>query len=101
MGTKHAVHILREKIGSPATQQKKSVLFQDLLPEHTLFFCWVAGLPIFSRRMCTACLVPIETGSVSTVDTEPVSMGTKHAVHILREKIGSPATQQKKSVLLS
>lgn len=33
MGTKHAVHILREKLGSPATQQEKSVLFQELLPE--------------------------------------------------------------------
>jgi cohesin complex subunit SCC1 len=33
MGTKHAVHILREKLGDSATQQKKSVLFQDLLPE--------------------------------------------------------------------
>ncbi|CAI7660157.1 unnamed protein product [Penicillium crustosum] len=34
-----------------------------------------------------------------TVDTEPVSMGTKHAVHILREKLGSSTTQQKQSVL--
>ncbi|KAJ5545153.1 Rad21/Rec8-like protein C-terminal [Penicillium sp. DV-2018c] len=33
MGTKHAVHILREQLGDSATQQKKSVLFQDLLPE--------------------------------------------------------------------
>ncbi|KAJ5872575.1 uncharacterized protein N7529_004928 [Penicillium soppii] len=33
MGTKHAVHILREKLGDSATSQKKSVLFQDLLPE--------------------------------------------------------------------
>jgi len=33
MGTKHAVHILREKLGDSTDQQKKSVLFQDLLPE--------------------------------------------------------------------
>ncbi|CAI7605680.1 unnamed protein product [Penicillium bialowiezense] len=33
MGTKHAVHILREKLGDDSTQQKKSVLFQDMLPE--------------------------------------------------------------------
>ncbi|KAJ5585409.1 Rad21/Rec8-like protein C-terminal [Penicillium hispanicum] len=33
MGTKHAVHILRERLGEPAGEQKKSVLFQDLLPE--------------------------------------------------------------------
>lgn len=33
MGTKHAVHILREKLGDSASQQKKSVLFQDMLPE--------------------------------------------------------------------
>lgn len=33
MGTKHAVHILREKIGDSTSQQKKSVLFQDMLPE--------------------------------------------------------------------
>lgn len=31
LGTKHAVHILRERLGEP--DQKKSVLFQDLLPE--------------------------------------------------------------------
>jgi cohesin complex subunit SCC1 len=31
MGTQHAVHILRERLGEP--EQKKSVLFQDLLPE--------------------------------------------------------------------
>jgi cohesin complex subunit SCC1 len=39
LGTKHAVHLLRERFGgeeaggSPASQVKKSVLFQDLLPE--------------------------------------------------------------------
>lgn len=39
LGTKHAVHLLRDKFrgenadGSPASQSKKSVLFQDLLPE--------------------------------------------------------------------
>lgn len=39
MGTKHAVHLLRDRFGgenadgSPASQAKKSVLFQDLLPE--------------------------------------------------------------------
>lgn len=33
MGTKHAVHILREKLGDSAAEKKKSVLFQDLLPE--------------------------------------------------------------------
>ncbi|KAJ6135916.1 hypothetical protein N7512_001076 [Penicillium capsulatum] len=32
MGTKHAVHILRERLGD-ATEQKKNVLFQDILPE--------------------------------------------------------------------
>lgn len=31
MGTKHAVHVLRERLGD--SQEKKSVLFQDLLPE--------------------------------------------------------------------
>ncbi|KAJ5102791.1 hypothetical protein N7532_003320 [Penicillium argentinense] len=31
MGTKHAVHILRERLGD--SEQRKSVLFQDLLPE--------------------------------------------------------------------
>jgi cohesin complex subunit SCC1 len=31
MGTKHAVHILRERLGD--SEQKKSVLFQDMLPE--------------------------------------------------------------------
>lgn len=31
MGTKHAVHILREQLGD--SSQKKSVVFQDLLPE--------------------------------------------------------------------
>lgn len=38
LGTKHAVHLLREQFGSSATespsqQKKASVLFQDLLPE--------------------------------------------------------------------
>ncbi|KAJ5635596.1 uncharacterized protein N7484_008909 [Penicillium longicatenatum] len=33
IGTKHAVHILREQLGDPVSSQKKSVLFQDLLPE--------------------------------------------------------------------
>lgn len=38
LGTKHAVHILRERFGGaqaaePATPQKKSVLFQNLCPE--------------------------------------------------------------------
>ncbi|KAJ5718001.1 hypothetical protein N7488_003647 [Penicillium malachiteum] len=33
MGTKHAVHILREQLGESSSAQKKSVLFQDLLPE--------------------------------------------------------------------
>lgn len=33
IGTKHAVHILREQLGDSATQQKKAVVFQDLLPE--------------------------------------------------------------------
>lgn len=33
IGTKHAVHILREQLGDSAAQQKKSVVFQDLLPE--------------------------------------------------------------------
>lgn len=39
LGTKHAVHLLRDRFGgeksdgSPASQSKKSVLFQDLLPE--------------------------------------------------------------------
>lgn len=33
IGTKHAVHILREQLGDPASSQKKNVLFQDLLPE--------------------------------------------------------------------
>ena len=31
MGTKHAVHIIRERLGD--SEQKKSVLFQDMLPE--------------------------------------------------------------------
>ncbi|KAJ5214842.1 hypothetical protein N7468_010521 [Penicillium chermesinum] len=31
IGTKHAVHILREQLGD--SEQKKSVIFQDLLPE--------------------------------------------------------------------
>jgi cohesin complex subunit SCC1 len=39
-GTQHAVHLLRDHFGdgaadSPSQRQKKSVLFQDLLPEHT------------------------------------------------------------------
>jgi cohesin complex subunit SCC1 len=39
LGTKHAVHLLRDRFGgeeaggSPASQVKKSVLFQDLLPD--------------------------------------------------------------------
>ena len=33
IGTKHAVHILRERLGDSAAEQKKSVKFQDLLPE--------------------------------------------------------------------
>ncbi|RAL05067.1 kleisin alpha [Aspergillus ibericus CBS 121593] len=33
IGTKHAVHILRERLGESAADQKKSVKFQDLLPE--------------------------------------------------------------------
>ena len=39
LGTKHAVHLLRDRFGgenadgSPASQSKRSVLFQDLLPE--------------------------------------------------------------------
>lgn len=40
LGTKHAVHLLRERFGGaqaaePATPQKKSVLFQSLCPEKT------------------------------------------------------------------
>ncbi|OKL55712.1 hypothetical protein UA08_09074 [Talaromyces atroroseus] len=40
LGTKHAVHLLRERFGGaqaaePATPQKKSVLFQNLCPEKT------------------------------------------------------------------
>lgn len=31
LGTKHAVHVLRERLGD--SEQRKSVLFQDLLPE--------------------------------------------------------------------
>lgn len=43
---------------------------------------------------------PIEDldDTIRPVDTEPVSMGTKHAVHILRERLGD-ATEQKKNVL--
>lgn len=33
IGTKHAVHILRDCLGESAADQKKSVKFQDLLPE--------------------------------------------------------------------
>ncbi|PWY80506.1 double-strand-break repair protein Rad21 [Aspergillus heteromorphus CBS 117.55] len=33
IGTKHAVHILRDCLGESAAEQKKSVKFQDLLPE--------------------------------------------------------------------
>ncbi|KAJ5150878.1 drug/proton antiporter YHK8 [Penicillium canariense] len=33
MGTKHAVHILRERLGDSAAEQKKAIVFQDLLPE--------------------------------------------------------------------
>jgi cohesin complex subunit SCC1 len=33
IGTKHAVHILRDALGESAADQKKSVKFQDLLPE--------------------------------------------------------------------
>ncbi|KAJ5934527.1 hypothetical protein N7466_004074 [Penicillium verhagenii] len=33
IGTKHAVHILREQLGDPVSSQKKSVVFQDLIPE--------------------------------------------------------------------
>ena len=38
-GTKHAVHLLRDRFassadGSPSQSQKKSILFQELLPEH-------------------------------------------------------------------
>lgn len=33
IGTKHAVHILRDRLGESATEQKKSVKFQELLPE--------------------------------------------------------------------
>ncbi|KAB8074563.1 Rec8 like protein-domain-containing protein, partial [Aspergillus leporis] len=33
VGTKHAVHILRDRLGESAAEQKKSVKFQDLLPE--------------------------------------------------------------------
>ncbi|KAF9884710.1 sister chromatid cohesion protein 1 [Aspergillus nanangensis] len=33
VGTKHAVHILRDRLGESAADQKKSVKFQDLLPE--------------------------------------------------------------------
>ncbi|KAJ5096904.1 Rad21/Rec8-like protein C-terminal [Penicillium angulare] len=33
IGTKHAVHILREQIGDSSSSQKKAVVFQDLLPE--------------------------------------------------------------------
>ncbi|KAJ5101518.1 hypothetical protein NUU61_003740 [Penicillium alfredii] len=33
MGTNHAVHILRERLGESAAEQKKGVTFQELLPE--------------------------------------------------------------------
>ncbi|OGM46288.1 double-strand-break repair protein rad21 [Aspergillus bombycis] len=33
VGTKHAVHILRDCLGESAVEQKRSVKFQDLLPE--------------------------------------------------------------------
>lgn len=33
IGTKHAVHILRDRLGESAAEQKKSVKFQELLPE--------------------------------------------------------------------
>ncbi|KAJ5745656.1 hypothetical protein N7520_010838 [Penicillium odoratum] len=33
IGTQHAVHILREQLGDPVSSQKKSILFQDMLPE--------------------------------------------------------------------
>ncbi|KAE8144641.1 Rec8 like protein-domain-containing protein [Aspergillus avenaceus] len=33
IGTKHAVHILRDCLGESTTEKKKSVKFQDLLPE--------------------------------------------------------------------
>ncbi|RAK75142.1 kleisin alpha [Aspergillus fijiensis CBS 313.89] len=33
LGTKHAVHILRERLGESAEAQKKSVKFQEILPE--------------------------------------------------------------------
>lgn len=40
LGTKHAVHLLREKFGaeaetSPSKRQKSSILFQDLLPQRS------------------------------------------------------------------
>ncbi|KAI9720654.1 MAG: hypothetical protein M1812_002834 [Candelaria pacifica] len=38
LGTKHAVHLLRDRFGttdSPSQQKKANVLFQDLLPERT------------------------------------------------------------------
>ncbi|KAB8230588.1 sister chromatid cohesion protein 1 [Aspergillus alliaceus] len=33
LGTKHAVHILRDRLGEFSPEQKKSVKFQDILPE--------------------------------------------------------------------
>ncbi|PKY02941.1 hypothetical protein P168DRAFT_173824 [Aspergillus campestris IBT 28561] len=33
LGTKHAVHVLRDRLGESAADQKKSVKFQDILPE--------------------------------------------------------------------
>lgn len=33
VGTKHAVHVLRDRLGESGTEQKSGVMFQDLMPE--------------------------------------------------------------------
>ncbi|KAF2088588.1 hypothetical protein K490DRAFT_2437, partial [Saccharata proteae CBS 121410] len=73
VGTKHAVHMLREKLGpepsSPSQRQQKSVLFQDMLPESSTSRA-------DATKMFFECLV------LATKDAVKVEQG--------REELGAP-----------
>lgn len=76
LGTKHAVHVLRERLGD--SEQKKSVLFQDLLPEQRSSKADATKMFFEVLVLATKDAVKVEQGSKSI--GSPLKIGGKQAL---------------------
>lgn len=90
VGTRHAVHILREKFGpeaetSPGARQKSSVLFQDMLPEATT-------TKVDATKMFFECLV-LATKDAVKVEQRTDELGASIRVRAKRGLWGDWAEQ--------